>query len=60
MTALAGEKDQASLVVLEAGDIGDERLLRVVVAAVVNGNTNGRSELLGDTGFLLVAKKRYT
>ena len=27
LTALAGEEDQASLVVLEAGDIGDERLL---------------------------------
>ena len=52
LTALAGEENQASLVVLEAGNIGDERLLRVVDTAVVNGDTDGASELLGDTSFL--------
>jgi hypothetical protein len=52
LTALAGEDDQASLVVLEAGDIGNKGLLGVVGAAVVNGDTNCASELLGDTGLL--------
>lgn len=52
LTALAGEEDQASLVVLEAGDIGDEGLLGVVDTAVVNGDADGGSELLGDTSFL--------
>ena len=52
LTALAGEEDQASLVVLEASNIGDERLLGVVDTAVVNGDTDGASELLGDTSFL--------
>lgn len=52
LTALTGEKDQAGLVVLEAGDIGNERLLGVVVAAVVNGDTDSGSELLGDAGLL--------
>jgi hypothetical protein len=52
LTALAGEEDQASLVVLETGNVGDQGLLRVVGTAVVNGDTDGRSKLLGDTGFL--------
>lgn len=52
LTALAGEEDQASLVVLETGDVGNQRLLGVVGAAVVNGDTDGRSKLLGDTSFL--------
>lgn len=58
LTALAGEEDQASLVVLQAGDVVDQRLLGVVGAAVVDGDADGASELLGDTGLLKVAKKR--
>lgn len=57
LTALAGEEDQAGLVVLETGDIGDERLLGVVDTAVVNGDTDGTGELLGDTSFLSDSKK---
>jgi hypothetical protein len=52
LTALTGEEDQAGLVVLETGNVGDQGLLRVVGAAVVNGDTDGGSELLGDTGLL--------
>ena len=52
LTTLAGEEDQAGLVVLETINIGDQRLLGVVDTAVVNGDTDGRSELLGDSGFL--------
>jgi hypothetical protein len=52
LTALAGEEDQASLVVLETGNVGNQGLLRVVGAAVVNRDTDGRSKLLGDTSFL--------
>lgn len=57
LTALAGEEDQAGLVVLETGDIGDERLLGVVDTAVVNGDTDGTGELLGDGSFLSDSKK---
>lgn len=52
LTALAGEEDQAGLVVLEAGDVGNQGLLGVVGATVVDRDTDGGSELLGDTGLL--------
>jgi hypothetical protein len=52
LTALAGEEDQAGLVVLKAGDVGDQRLLRVVGAAVVDGDTDGGGELLGNASLL--------
>lgn len=52
LTALAGEEDQAGLVVLQAGDVVNQGLLGVVGAAVVDRDTNGGSELLGDTGLL--------
>lgn len=52
LTALAGEEDQAGLVVLEAGDILDQRLLGVVGTAVVDRDTDGGSELLGDASLL--------
>lgn len=52
LTALAGEEDQAGLVVLQAGDVVDQRLLRVVGAAVVDRDTDGGSELLGDASLL--------
>lgn len=52
LTALAGEEDQTGLVVLETGDIVDQRLLGVVGAAVVNGDTDGRGELLGNASLL--------
>jgi hypothetical protein len=53
LAALAGEQDQAGLVVVEAGDVGDERLLGVVGAAVVDGDADGARQLLGNAGFLL-------
>lgn len=52
LTTLAGEEDQTSLVVLETSDIGGKRLLGVVDTAVIDGDANGRGELLGDTSFL--------
>lgn len=52
MAALAREKDKTGLVVLQPSDIGDERLLRVVVTAVVDGDTDGGGKLLGDASFL--------
>lgn len=52
LTALAGEEDQAGLVVLEAGDVVDQGLLRVVGAAVVDRDTDGGGELLGDASLL--------
>lgn len=52
LAALAGEEDQTGLVVLQAGDIGDQRFLGVVGAAVVDGNTDGGGEFLGNAGFL--------
>lgn len=57
LAGLAGEQDQAGLVVLEAGDVGDQGLLRVVGAAVVDGDTDGRGELLGNASLLNVLKK---
>lgn len=57
LTALAGEEDQAGLVVLQAGDVVNQGLLGVVGAAVVNRDTNGDSELLGDTGLLNCGEK---
>lgn len=60
LTALAGEEDQASLVVLQAGDVLDKGLLGVVGAAVVNGDTDGTGELLGDTGLLNWGKKKMS
>jgi hypothetical protein len=58
LTALAGEEDQAGLVVLQAGDVLDKGLLGVVGAAVVNGDADGTGELLGDTGLLNWGKKK--
>lgn len=52
LAALAGEEDQTGLVLLEAGNIGDQGLLRVVGAAVVDRDTDGGSELLGDASLL--------
>lgn len=52
LAALTGEEDEAGLVLLQAGNILDERLLGVVDAAVVNRDTDGGRELLGDTSFL--------
>lgn len=57
LAALAGEEDEASLVVLQTSNIGDERLLGVVDTAVINGDTDGRGELLGDTSFLYDLKR---
>lgn len=52
LTALAGEEDQAGLVVLEAGNVGDQGLLGVVGTAVVDRDTNGGGELLGNASLL--------
>lgn len=52
LTTLAGEEDQAGLVVLETGDVLDQGLLGVVGAAVVDRDTDGAGELLGDASLL--------
>lgn len=44
----AGEEDEALLVLLEALDVGLEALLGQVLAAGVNGDTDGDRELAGD------------
>jgi len=56
LAALAGEQNQASLVFLETGNVGGERLLGVVDATGINSNTDGWGELAGDTGFLQIRK----
>ena len=56
LAALAGEENQAGLVVVEAGDVGNQRFLGVVGAAVVDGDTDSASELLRDAGFLYTSK----
>jgi hypothetical protein len=53
LASLAGEDDELLLVGLEAGDIGGQRLLAQVLAAGVDGNTDGGSVELGDTSSLL-------
>lgn len=52
LVGLAGEDDQASLVGLEALDIGGEALLREILTAGIDGNTDGGSVKLGDTSSL--------
>lgn len=52
LAALAGEEDQAGLVVLEAGDVLDQGLLGVVGAAVVDRDTDSGGELLRDASLL--------
>jgi len=49
---LAGEEDEASLVGLQALDVGLERLLGQVLAAGVDGDTDGGRQLAWDAGFL--------
>lgn len=48
----AGKEDDALLEGLEAGDVGSEGLLAEVLSSRVDGNTDGGSESLGDTGLL--------
>ena len=48
----AGEDDQSLLVSLEAGDVGGQGLLAEVLSAEIDGNADGGSESLGDTGLL--------
>lgn len=54
LAGLAGEDNQASLVGLEALDVGGKGLLGEVGAAGVDGDTDGGSDKLGDTGGLIV------
>lgn len=56
LAALPGEEDQTGLVVVETGDVGSQRFLGVVVAAVVDGDADGGGKLLGDAGFLCTSK----
>lgn len=49
---LAGQEDEALLVGLEAGHVGGEALLAQVLAAEVDGDADGGSQGLGDTGLL--------
>lgn len=52
LAALAGEEDQAVLVLLETSNIGGKGLLRDVLAAVVDGDADCGSELAGNTSLL--------
>lgn len=49
LAAAAGEENEALPVFLEALHVGLEALLREVLAAGVDGDTDGGSELAGDT-----------
>ena len=48
LAVAAGEEDEALAVLLEALDIGLEGLLREVLAARVDGDTDGAGELAGN------------
>ena len=50
--ALAREEDEAALVGLQALDVGLEGLLGKVLAARVDGDTDGGRELAGNAGLL--------
>jgi len=50
--ALAREEDEAALVGLQALDVGLEGLLGEVLAARVDGDTDGGRELAGNAGLL--------
>ena len=49
---LAREEYETLLVLLQAGDVGLERLLAQVLATGVDGDTDGGRQLAGDAGFL--------
>lgn len=49
---LVGQNDQSSFVLQQALLVGSQRFLAAVLAAVVDGNTNGSGELAGDAGSL--------
>lgn len=55
-STLSGEKDQLALVVLETGNVGLKTLNGAVLATGVDGNTNGKSLLLGNTSGLELLK----
>lgn len=50
LSVAAGEEDEALPVLLETLDVGLEALLGEVLAAGVDGDTDGAGELAGDTG----------
>jgi len=52
LVGLAGENDKAGLVLLQALDVDGERLLRQVLAAVINRDADGAGILLGDSSGL--------
>jgi len=52
LVGLAGENDEAGLVLLQALDVGGEALLREVLAAGIDRDTDGASIVLGDAGSL--------
>ena len=49
---LAREEDETLLVLLQTCNVGLQRLLAQVLAAGVDGDTDGGRKLAGDTGFL--------
>ena len=53
LVALAGEDDQAGLVGLEALDVGGEGLLGQVLAAAIDGDTDGGGILTGNASSLV-------
>jgi len=52
LVGLAGEDDEAGLVGLQALNVGSEALLREVLAAAIDGNTDGAGIVLGNTSGL--------
>ena len=59
LAGTAGEEDKAFPVLLKTLDVDLEGLLVEVLAAGVDGNTDGGSELAGDTSSLLPSGQYY-
>jgi len=53
LAATAGEEDEALLVLLKTSNVGLQALLGKVLAAGIDRDTDGGSELAGDASFLI-------
>ena len=60
LAVTAGEEDETLPVLLETLDVGLEALLGDVLAAGIDGDTNGGCELAGNTSSLQLSKRETT
>ena len=56
-TSASREEDQTSAVRLETGDVLGERFSGEVLAARVDGDSNGGGKFAGNTGFLEIDRR---